>query len=125
MLPGVLNATKYCARCNEGLATTSVEVGSRYISLLSPFDRTQGLVYLGNEGQSHLSSHLDPEAWVLPGVMNAMTNCACCNEGLATSSSEVGVRFISLLSPFDRTQGLGCEGKEGQSHLKRNLDQET
>ena len=98
----------YCAACNKGLATMSGEVGMRFISLFSPFDRTQGLVCGGKVGRSHLKSHLDQEAWVLPGDTNATKNGALCNEGLATTSGEVDVLFISLLSPFDRTQGLVC-----------------
>ena len=82
---------KNCAACNEGLATTSGEVGVRFISFLSRFDRTQGLVCGGKFGQSHLKSHFDLEAWVLPGGINAMKNCDACNEGLATSSGEVGM----------------------------------
>ena len=78
----------------------------RFIVLLSLFDRTQGRVCGGKAGSTDLKSHLDPEAWVLPGGINAMKNCAACNEGLATTAGEVGVRFISFLSLFDRTQGL-------------------
>ena len=48
---------------------------------------------------------LDLAAWVLPGELNAMKNCARCYEGLATLSGEVDVRFIALLSLFHRTQG--------------------
>ena len=97
----------------------------RFISVLSHFDCTQGLVCGGKVGQSHLKSHLDPEAWVLPGVINAMKNCAACNEGLATTSGEVGVRLISFLSPFDRTQGLVGGEKLGKSNLKIQLDPEA
>jgi len=50
-------------------------------------------------------SPLDPAAWVYPGELNAMKNCARCNWGLAALSNEVAVRFIALLSLFDRTQG--------------------
>ena len=84
----------------------------RFISFLSPFYRTQGLVCGGKFGQSHLKSHLDLEAWVLPGGINAMKNCAACNEGLAATSGEVYGLLISVLSPFDRTQGLVCGGNE-------------
>jgi hypothetical protein len=59
-----------CDACNEGLATTSGEVGVRFISFLSRFDRTQDLVCGGKVGQSHLKSRLDLEAWVLPGGIN-------------------------------------------------------
>ena len=48
---------------------------------------------------------LDPVAWVHSGELNAMKNCAHCNWGLATLPGEVDLRFIALLSLFDRTQG--------------------
>jgi hypothetical protein len=51
---------------------------------------------------------------VHPGELNAMKNCVRCNGGLATLSGEVIVRFIALLSPFDRTQGRVGGGKVGQ-----------
>jgi len=63
---------------------------------------------------SHLKYHLNPVAWVLSGELNAMKNCVCCNEILATMPSEVIVRFIALLSPFDRTQRPVCGGNVGQ-----------
>jgi hypothetical protein len=116
---------KNCAPCNEGLALTSGEVGVRFISFLSRFDRTQGLVCGGKFGKIHLKSQLDLEAWVLLGGINAMKNCDACNEGLVTTSGEVSVRFIPFLSRFDRTQGLVCGGKVGQSHLKSRLDLEA
>ena len=43
-----------------------------------------------------------------------MKNYARCNEGLATMLGEVSVRFIALLSPFDRTQRPVYGGKVGQ-----------
>jgi hypothetical protein len=43
-----------------------------------------------------------------------MENCAGCNEGRATLSSEVDVRFIAFLSLFDRAQGLVCGENPGQ-----------
>ena len=58
-----------------------------------------------------LRCHLDPAAWVLPGKINAMENCARCDWGLTILSGEVNVRFIALLSLFDRTQGRVCGGK--------------
>jgi hypothetical protein len=63
---------------------------------------------------SHLKYHLDPAAWVLSGEFNAMKNCARCNGGLATMSRKAKVRFIALISPFDRTQRPVCGGKVGQ-----------
>jgi hypothetical protein len=91
----------------------------RYLSLLSPFDRTQGLVCGGKVGLVTLKYQLDPVAWVLPGKINAMKNSLRSSRGLATTSGEAKVLFISLLSPFDRTQGLVCGGKVGlSSHLK-------
>ena len=55
-------------------------------------------------GSSRLKCHLDLEAWVLPGEINAKENCAGYNEGPATLSSEVNVLFIELISFYDRTQ---------------------
>jgi len=49
-----------------------------------------------------------------PGELNATKNCVRCNGGLATMLGEVDVRFIVLLSPFDRTQGRVGEGKVAQ-----------
>ena len=96
-----------------------------FISLLSPFDRTRGLVCGRKVGQSLLKTHLDLEAWVLQGETTVMINCALCNEGLVTRSGEVDVRFISLLCPFDCTQGLVCEEEVGQSLLKNYFDLES
>jgi hypothetical protein len=87
VLPGGINAMNYCAACNKGPAATSGEVGMRFISFLSAFDRTQGLVCGGKVGKSNLKSHLDPEAWVLPGGINAMNYRAACNKGLASTSA--------------------------------------
>ena len=91
MLPGKINAMENCARCDWGLTTLSGEVNVRFIVLLSLFDRTQGRVCGGKAGSTDLKCHLDPAAWVLPGGINAMKNCAACNEGLATTSGEVGM----------------------------------
>ena len=51
---------------------------------------------------------------VPPALPNAMESCARCDWGLTTLSGEVNVRFIVLLSLFDRTQGRICGGKAGR-----------
>ena len=61
-----------------------------------------------------LKYQLNPVAWVLPGKINAMENCAHCNRGLTKLSGEGNVRFIVLLCLFDRTQGRVCGGKAGR-----------
>ena len=48
-------------------------------------------------GSADLKYPLDPAAWVLPGKINAMENCAHCNWGLTILPGEVNVRFIVLL----------------------------
>jgi hypothetical protein len=119
VLPGKINAMKNSLRSSRGLSTTSGEVNVRFIYLLNPFDRTQGLVCGGKVGLVTLKYQLDPVAWVLPGKINAMKNSFRSSRGLATTSGEVNVRYLSLLSPFDRTQGLVCGGKVGlSSHMK-------
>ena len=85
----------------------------RFIDLWSRFDRTQGPVRGGKVGFRHLKCRLDPAAWVLPGEINDMENCAGCNEGLAIVPGEVGVRFIALWSRFDAHKAPFCEEKSG------------
>ena len=51
---------------------------------------------------------------VPPASPNAMENCVRCEWGLTTLSVEVNVRFIVLLSLFDRTQGRVRGGKAGR-----------
>ena len=75
-------------------------------------------------GSSRLKCHFDSEAWVLPREINAIKNCAGCKEEVATLSGEVEVRFIALLSLFDRAQGPVCGEKAGSSRLKCHLDLE-
>ena len=103
-----------CARCDWGLTTLPNKVNVRFIVLLSLFDRTQGRVRGGKSQTSPLKCHLDPAQWVLPGKINAMENCAHCNCGFTILSGEVNVRFIVLLSRFDRTQGRVRGGKVSQ-----------
>jgi len=114
ILPGEINAMENCAGCYKGLATLSGEVDVRFIALLSPFDPMQDCFRGGKAGSSRLKCHLDSDVWVLRSEINEMVNCAGCNEGLATLSGEVDVRFIALLSYFDRAQGPVCEEKPGQ-----------
>ena len=94
----------------------------RFIALPSPFYRAQGPVCGEKAGSSRLKCHFNSAAWVLPVEINVMENCACCNEGLPTLSGEADVRFIALLSPFDRAQGPVSGEKAGPSRLKCHLD---
>ena len=71
-------------------------------------------VFVVDIGSTDLKCHLDPAAWVFPGKINAMENCARCDWGLTTLSGEVNVRFIVLLSLFDRSQGRVRGGKAGR-----------
>ena len=65
-------------------------------------------------GSSRLKCHLDSDAWVIPGEINAMKNCAGCYKGLATLLCEVDGRFIALLSPFDPRKTVFVVEKPGQ-----------
>ena len=100
-----MNDMENCAGVNKGLAIVPGEVGVQFIALWSRFDRTHGPVRGGKVGSRHLKCRLDPAAWVLPGVINAIESCAGCNDLIAQVPIEVGVRCIALWSRFDRTQG--------------------
>ena len=50
-------------------------------------------------------------AWVLPGEINALKNCVRSSRGLATTSGEVIVRFVSNLSLFDCAKAPFVEEK--------------
>ena len=89
MLPGKIHAMENCARCDWGLITLSGEVNVRFIVLLSLFDRTKGRDRGGKASSTVLKYDLNPAAWVLPGKINAMENCARCDWGLTTLSGEV------------------------------------
>ena len=115
MLPGNIHAIENCSHCNRGLTTLSDEANVRFIVLLSLFDLTQGRIRGGKAGSAVLKYYLDPAAWVLPGKINAMKNCAHCHRGLTTLSGEVNARFIVLLSLFDCKQGRVRGGKAGDS----------
>jgi hypothetical protein len=58
--------------------------------------------------------YINPAAWVLPGKINPLKNCAHCHWGLTTLSGEVNARIVMLLSLFDLTQGRIRGGKAGQ-----------
>ena len=64
-----------------------------------------------------LKYHLDSAVWVLLGELNALKNCAQSNGGLTTMLSEVDVRFITLLSLFDRTGRRKIELTDLKYHL--------
>ena len=85
------------------------EVVVRLIALWSRFDSVQGPVWGGTVGSRHLKCLLDSAKWVLPDEINAMENCAGCNEGLATVPGEVSMQLIVFLHRFDRTQGPICK----------------
>jgi hypothetical protein len=116
MLPGKFNSLMNCVRCKGWLGTISGEANLRFIDLLCPFDRTQRPVCGGKSVKSP-EIHLDSAALVHPGDFNAMKSCIGCKEGLGAMSSKVNVRFMALLSPFDRTRRPVCAGKVGQVTL--------
>jgi len=79
--------------------TTPGEVNVRLISLLSPFDRTQGSVCGGKVGLVTCKYQLDPVAWVLLGEINELMNCVRSSRGLATTPGAVNFDlFLSLVS---------------------------
>jgi hypothetical protein len=106
-----MNQCKNCAGCNEGLGTLSVQVNVRFIALFSRFDRSKDPVGRGKVVSILPKRHLDPAANVFPEDINALKNCAGCNEELATLSGEANVRFIALFSRFSRSKGPIGKGK--------------
>jgi len=103
-----------CAHCHWGLTTLPGEVNVRFIVFFSLFDRTQGRVRGEKTDRESWNISSIRRAWVLPGKINAMENCAHFYQGLTTVSGEVNVRFFVLLSLFDRAQGRVRGGKAGR-----------
>jgi hypothetical protein len=93
-----------CAHCHWGLTKLSGEIHARFIMLLSLFDRTKGRVRGGKAGDSR---GIKPQSGGVGASRQDKrnANCAYCNRGLTSLSSEVNARFIVLLSLIDRTQG--------------------
>ena len=104
MLPGIINANE-----NWALHLLRCRVKSTYDSSRSSASLTARkavfVVEKRVDWSTDLKCHLDPAAWVFPGKINVMENCARFNWGLTTLSGEVNVRFIVLLSRFNDTQG--------------------
>jgi hypothetical protein len=113
LLPSKINAMNILVLVTADV--TKCQVRSTCDSLRSsvPLTARKG-PFIQQSQSSRRKYHLDPAAWVLPGEINAMSNLVHCNGGLATMLSEVNVRFIALLSPFDRTQGPIYSGKVSQ-----------
>ena len=112
---------QFKVRSTCGLSRSSVPLTARK----GPYTEEKSVKspgLLSKSLSSHLKYHLYPTAWVIPGELNAMKTLVHCNCGLATMSGEVDVRFIALLSPFDRTQRHFLLRKSQSSHLKYHLD---
>ena len=93
-------------KCKQGVhLTPSLERNAswsrRTASLRSLRQRKRPKSRGDSEENHHFIWHLGPTS-ALP---NATENCARCERGVSTLSGEVNVRFIVLLSLFDRTQG--------------------
>jgi len=52
-----------------------------------------------------LKYHTDPAALVPPSKIKAKENSAYCKWGFTTLPGKANLRYIALLSLFDRTQG--------------------
>jgi hypothetical protein len=100
-------------RCREG---------STCDSFRSSFALSAYKARLWTIGSSHLNSQLDPAAWVIPVDLNAIKNCAGCNEGhLFALFCEAEEVLIAIFIRFDLTQGPVYGKLVGLSHLTCHL----
>ena len=114
VLPGKINAIENALTITGDLSHCRVK--STCDSLCFSVSLTARRAGFGVEKGVDLAekAHIDPAAWVLPGKINAMGNCAYCNRGLTKLLDEFNVCFIELHSLFDRTQGRVHGGKSSR-----------
>ena len=84
VLPGKINAIENALTITGDLSHCRVK--STCDSLCFSVSLTARRAGFGVEKGVDLAekAHIDPAAWVLPGKINAMGNCAHCNRGLTT-----------------------------------------